>query len=236
MPKLSAHLSRLFTETGFAERFDAAAAAGFRGAEWTFATDMNAGDVRFGLEIAEMKPVLLDLCAEDDTLACDPARTGEFRETLSAALAFAKGSGFGALCVPCPAGGSDETFEANITAAARDASGAGLNLLIGPLGSLEAANALRERIGGEHVKLLFDIARIQSAGGDLSRRFDRHRHHIGHVRLAGVPDGQEPDRGEVRHEWLLEHFDLRGYRGWVGAAYEPAGRTEDGLAWAKPWL
>jgi len=236
MTKLSAHLSRLFTETAFAERFDAAAAAGFRGAEWTFAPDMNAGDVRFGLEIAEMKPVLLDLCAEDDPLACDPARADDFRERLTAALAFAKACGFGALYVPCPSSGSVETFEASITIAASEASGAGLKLMIGPTTRMEAASVLRERIGSENVQLLFDVARVQTIEGDLSRRFDRFRAHIGHVRLAGVPDGHEPDRGEVRHDWLLEHFDRRGYRGWVGAAYEPAGRTGDGLAWAKRWF
>ena len=27
-----------------------------------------------------------------------------------------------------------------------------------------------------------------------------------------------------------------GWRGFVGAEYNPVGQTEDGLGWARPWL
>ncbi len=31
-------------------------------------------------------------------------------------------------------------------------------------------------------------------------------------------------------------IDESGYDGWIGCEYIPAGNTEEGLAWAKPYL
>jgi len=196
--------------------------------------------VRFGMEIAELRPVALDLCDEDDSLASAPGRETDFRDRLEAALAFASGCGFSLLHVPGGTSGDMDVLAANLAHAAEAGQGAGVQVLIGissaagaTLPHLEAAEALRQRIGSDRAWLLFDIFHAQRAGGNLSASFDRLKSGIGHVRLAGVPGGHEPDQGEVRHDWLLRHFDARGYKGWTGAAYKPAGRTEDGLGWAN---
>jgi len=71
--------------------------------------------------------------------------------------------------------------------------------------------------------------------GDLFRRFERHRHLIGHVQVAGVPDRAEPDaENEVNYPAFFAMLDAIGYDGLVGAEYRPRGRTEDGLGWFAP--
>ncbi len=58
---------------------------------------------------------------------------------------------------------------------------------------------------------------------------------VGHVQIAGVPARQEPDEGEVDYPAFFAALDGIGYDGWVGAEYRPRARTEDGLAWARPY-
>ncbi|MGH6945564.1 MAG: TIM barrel protein, partial [Geminicoccaceae bacterium] len=60
-----------------------------------------------------------------------------------------------------------------------------------------------------------------------------HQSAVSHVQIAGVPERHEPDWGEVNYSYLLEMLDRRGYRGWVGCEYVPAGNTEEGLGWAS---
>ena len=68
--------------------------------------------------------------------------------------------------------------------------------------------------------------------GDLARSFERHQAITAHVQIAGVPERHEPDTGEINYPYLFDLLDRRGYQGWVGCEYVPAGRTEDGLGWA----
>ena len=71
--------------------------------------------------------------------------------------------------------------------------------------------------------------------GDLLRRFAAHLPLIGHVQIASVPDRREPDEGEVNYQEILRALDRMGYAGFVGCEYRPRGRTEEGLAWARPY-
>ena len=73
-------------------------------------------------------------------------------------------------------------------------------------------------------------------GGDLTRRTERFFADIGHIQVAGVPDRGEPDSGELNFSHLFRFIDKLGYEGWIGCEYKPAGKTEEGLAWLKPWL
>ena len=57
---------------------------------------------------------------------------------------------------------------------------------------------------------------------------------IAHVQIAGVPGRHEPDSmGEVNFPFLFDLLDAHGYDGWIGAEYNPRGKTEAGLAWAR---
>ena len=58
---------------------------------------------------------------------------------------------------------------------------------------------------------------------------------VGHLQCAAVPVRHEPDGGEINYPFVFETVDRLGYKGWIGCEYRPRGRTEDGLAWAKPY-
>ena len=58
---------------------------------------------------------------------------------------------------------------------------------------------------------------------------------VGHVQVSSVPLRHEPDTGELNFEYVCAQLDDMGYGGWVGAEYNPAGDTEDGLGWFAPY-
>jgi hydroxypyruvate isomerase len=55
------------------------------------------------------------------------------------------------------------------------------------------------------------------------------------VQVAAVPSRAEPDEGELNFPEIYKALDAIGYKGWIGAEYNPRGRTEDGLGWARPY-
>jgi hydroxypyruvate isomerase len=54
---------------------------------------------------------------------------------------------------------------------------------------------------------------------------------VGHIQIAGVPDRQEPDRGELNHPHLFSVIDELGFDGWIGCEYRPRAGTSAGLNW-----
>ena len=64
---------------------------------------------------------------------------------------------------------------------------------------------------------------------------------VGHIQIAGVPQRNEPDLGELNYPYLFSVLDELGYTGWIGCEYRPArgmqaGGTSAGLGWLKPYL
>jgi hydroxypyruvate isomerase len=52
-----------------------------------------------------------------------------------------------------------------------------------------------------------------------------------------VPVRHQPDDdGEINYPFVFAETDRLGYKGWIGCEYKPAGKTEDGLGWLKPYL
>src|SRR5215211_272573 len=94
MPRFAANLSMIFTEYPVVERFDRAAAAGFKAVEFLFpyAEDVNA--IRDALTRNGLTQVLFNLPAGDFAagergFANDPARINEFRDGVGRALEIA---------------------------------------------------------------------------------------------------------------------------------------------------
>ena len=54
--------------------------------------------------------------------------------------------------------------------------------------------------------------------------------------LADTQGRTEPGSGEINYPFMFQFFDRIGYKGWIGCEYRPAGKTEDGLGWLKPYL
>ena len=255
MPRFAANLSMMFTEVPLLERFERAARAGFQAVELQFPYEVSAAEMAARLKGAGLQMVLHNLPAGDAArgergIACDPARTTEFREGVERAIAYAT-----ALDVPrlnCLAGippaGVDEatrrrTFVANIGHAAAALKAAGKVLVVEPINTFDVpgfwlnrtaqALELLDEVGSDNAFVQFDLYHAQRMEGELCGTLSRHLARIGHVQIADNPGRNEPGTGEVNWAHVLGHLDRIGYTGWVGCEYKPAGLTEDGLGWMK---
>jgi hydroxypyruvate isomerase len=253
MPKLAANLSWLFTEVPFLDRFEAAAAAGFRAVEFLRPYEFSPEEIAERLQRHGLEPVLFNLPSGDASkgergLAALPGREAEFMRTIARALDYAKATGCTRIHVLAGNASGREaeaTYVANLKAAADVVAPLGIALLIEPLNSRDAPGyflsttgaALRilERVDRRNVSLQFDLYHCQIMEGDLARHIRGLAGRFAHVQIAGVPDRTEPDLGEVNHAYVLDLLDETGYAGWVGCEYKPKAGTLAGLGWARRW-
>jgi hydroxypyruvate isomerase len=91
--------------------------------------------------------------------------------------------------------------------------------------------AICEAVGASNLKMQMDLYHMQIMEGDLATKLKLYAHRCGHVQIAGCPERNEPDTGEIRYEYLFKVLDDIGYEGWVGCEYRPAGNTLEGLSW-----
>ena len=257
MPKFAANLSFLFTEVPFPERFERAAAAGFKGVEYLFPYDWPAHDVAEWLKAADLEQVLFNLmpgdwAAGERGLACLPHRRGEFAESVEQALDYA-------MVLDCervhclaglrPAGvGEAEleaTYIANLQFAADCFATIGATVMIEPINSRidmpgywldDVAKGFRllEAVDRSNVKLQYDVYHMQRMEGELANTLAANLDKIAHIQIADNPGRHEPGTGEINFDFLFAHLDRLGYPGWVGCEYKPATTTEAGLGWMKP--
>jgi hydroxypyruvate isomerase len=258
MPKLNANLSMMFNEVEFTNRFAAAARAGFKGVEFLFP---YAYDKQQLAEVARghnLQVVLFnmppgDFDAGDRGLACDPARAGEFQAGVGKAIDYAVALGCKQLhCMAGlkPRGVNEEkmreTYIDSLRFAGRELAKHGLTLLIEAINTRDIPgfylNTSRQAFDIIHyaavpnLKFQYDIYHMQIMQGDLAPTIEKHVAQIGHMQLADTPGRHEPGTGEINYPFLFAHIDKVGYRGWIGCEYRPAGNTEAGLGWAKPYL
>lgn len=258
MPKFNANLSMMFNEVPFLERFGAAAKAGFKGVEFLFPYDFTPAQVREQLDRHQLEMVLFnmppgDFAAGDRGLACDPARFGEFQDGVGKALEYAKVLGAKQLHVMAglkPRGLNDETMReaylASLRFACAETAKHGIKVLIEAintrdipgfyLNTSEQAFDVMHYVGAANLAFQYDIYHMQIMEGDLAPTIEKHLAKIAHMQLADTPGRHEPGTGEINYDFLFRHIDRIGYQGWIGCEYRPAGKTEDGLGWMKPWL
>jgi hydroxypyruvate isomerase len=258
MPKFAANLSMMFTEVPFLERFGAAARAGFKAVEFLFPYDYPAGELHDLLRSHKLQVVLFNLppgdwAAGDRGLACDPARVGECRDGVGAAIEYAKALNVSQVHMMAgvrPRGVSDETMRetylANLTFAAREVGAHGLRLMVEAINTRDVPgfylNTSRQALdlihyaGEPNVFFQYDIYHMQIMEGDLAATIKKHLAKIGHMQVANPPFRHEPDGGEINYTFLFDWLDDIGYAGWVGCEYRPKGTTEDGLGWARQYL
>jgi 2-dehydrotetronate isomerase len=254
MPRFAANLSMMFQEHAFLDRFAAAAAAGFAGVEFLFPYEHPAGAIADRLRGHGLSQALFNL-PPGDWAACErglatlPGREDEFRRGVGQAIGYARALGCstlhamaGLLPDESQRAGRERLYVENLRFAAGECTAAGLTLLIEPINTRDIPGyllntpaegaALIEELRLPALRLQFDFYHAQIMAGDLARSFERHLPVIAHVQIAGVPERQEPDIGEIHYPYLFDLLDRLGYQGWVGCEYFPAARTEDGLGWA----
>ena len=196
MPQFCANLTFLFAEVPFPERFEKAAAAGFRGVEYLSPYEYPPERVAAWLRAVGLEQVLFnfpagDWAAGDRGLACRPERRDEFREGVELALAYAEALACRRL--HCMAGlrpdGVAEhtvrgTYVANLRYAADRLAGHGVQVLIEPINSRvdmpgywldtpARAFDLLDEIDRPNVAVQFDIYHAQVMAGDHASRAQR---------------------------------------------------------------
>src|SRR3954452_7480193 len=175
--RLAANVSMLFREHAFADRFAAAAEAGFPAVECQHPYEVAAETLARRLKQAGIPLFALNTPAgETFGTAAVPGRAREFREGFELALAYAQALGAGAIHVMSGAPGAGHeaqartTFFENLRWAAARAGPEGPILLIEPLNTRDRPGyfvsrsdevvALLEELALDRVKLMFDAYHI----------------------------------------------------------------------------
>ncbi len=253
MPRLSANIGILFRELDFLDRFAAAARAGFQAVECWAPYEHPVGELRRRIADAGIPLIGINTGMGgrkgDMGLAGVPGREADFDELVAQALEY--GAALGIRHVHVMAGAIDGFSEAdglaamrrNLARAVKRAENRGVTLVIEPVNRVDRPSYLLsssgraveivDAVGSPWLKIMFDFYHLQIMEGDVMRRFERLLPKIGHVQFAAVPSRAEPDDGELNYVWILRQIDRLGWPGYVGAEYQPSGRTEDGLGWMK---
>ena len=257
MPRFAANLSMLFGEVDFLDRFAAAAAAGFKGAEFLFPYDWPAAEIGERLQAAGLDQVLFNLPpgdweAGERGLGALPGRRDEFQDGVGRALEYA--AALDCAQVHCMAGVApsgarrqdmEETFIDNLRWAAAACAEHDVRVLIEPLNGRDVpgyllnhtaqARRIIEAVGSDTLFLQYDIYHMQIMEGDLATTISANIDIIRHFQIAGVPGRHELPTGEVDYPFLFDLIDGQGFGGWIGCEYRPAASTLDGLGWLAPW-
>lgn len=258
MLRFAANLSTLYPEHGFLDRIAAAARDGFDAVECQFPYEHDPAEFArrladHGLPLVLMNAPPGDWAGGERGLAAVPGREDDFRRSVDDGLAYAARLG-------CPrlhllagrrAEGLDAALRAqwqavyldNLAWAVRRAEGSGITLLIEPINTRDNpgyflnrqdhAHEIVRAIASPVLKVQMDLYHCQVVEGDLATKLALYlpTGRVGHLQIAGVPDRQEPDRGELNYADLFERIDALGWPGHVGCEYRPRAGTSEGLGW-----
>ena len=255
MPRFAANLSLMYGEHAFLDRFAAAERDGFDAVEFLFPYEHPAGLLASLLKDHGQQQVLFnvspgDFSAGERGLAGMPGCEARFKTAVAQALQYAQALGCPRLHVMAgllPAGGERSemhaTYIRNLAWAAQQAAGVGVDLLIEPinrrdmpgyfLNRQDEAHAVVAEVGAANLKVQMDLYHCQVVEGDLAMKLRQHlpTGRVGHIQVAGVPERDEPDGGELNYPYLFELIDSLGYTGHIGCEYRPRAGTSAGLGW-----
>jgi hydroxypyruvate isomerase len=247
----------LFNEVDFLDRFEKAAKAGFKGVEYLFPYAWKKEQLVEKLGAHGLTQVLHNLPAGDWNkgergIACLPGREKEFQDGVGKAIEYAK-----ALKCPqvnclvglTPAGAPAEkvrqTLVANLRFAAAALEKERIRLLVEALNNKDMPGfylvrtadvlALIQEIGHPNLRVQYDVYHMQIMEGNLTKTIQANLDKIAHIQIADNPGRNEPGTGEINFTNLFKAIDAAGYKGWIGCEYKPAGKTEEGLGWLKPY-
>lgn len=256
MLRFDPNLRWLFTEVPMAERYAAAARAGFRGVEVAFPYDQPAERIRALLEDNGLQLVQIlspfDWDGGERGLAALPHRRDDYRRSFETALEYAGKVGKplihvmpGRITDGLDREGCRECFVENIAWSAQLAEPEGITLILEPCcrarfpdflyHRLDEGVAVIEAVGRPNVKICFDTFHVQTEEGALTERLERVWPHVGHIQVGNVPGRHEPGTGEIHFPFLFQRIEALGWQGWIGCEYTPSAATLDTLEWARPY-
>lgn len=255
MLKLAANISLMYPGMPLPERCAAAAQAGFSAVEVMYLHGVDvqalaAALQRHGLELTVLNLPPGDHAAGERGLACLPGRESDFEQSLKLGLEHARALGCrrvhlltGNLDEGCSLAAAWPLLLANVRRAAAFFARHGITVLLEPLSRemlprysltrIEDAVGLIRAAGAPNLRVQLDLYHTQMEQGHLATRIERHYEDIDYIQIAGVPGRHEPDIGEINYGYLFDLLEARGYGGWIGCEYDPAGDTVAGLEWAR---
>jgi hydroxypyruvate isomerase len=266
MPRFAANLSMLYPELDFLDRFEAAAKDGFAAVEYLFPYAYEARELAARLAANGLKQVLFngppgDWERGERGLACLPGREAEFRDGVLKAIDYAAALDCPRIHVMAglvPEGVERETVQPtyleNLRWAAVEAAKAGRDLLIEPINTRDIprfflnrqdhAHEIVAEVGALNLQVQMDLYHCQIVEGDVAMKIRKYlpTGRVGHFQIAGVPERNEPDLGELNHPYLFDVIDevsaQCGWQGYVGCEYRPrrgavANGTSAGLGWLR---
>jgi len=251
MIRFSANLGLLWRELSLPAAIQAAADAGFDAVEchWPYETESFA--VKKALDRAKLPMLGIntfpgDFAKGERGLLALPDRREEATAAINQALSYAEK-------IECPrihamagiASGeiAHQCYVDNLNYAVEAAIRKNIVILIEPLNTFDnpgyfltstnQAVQIIDDIGSEHLKMLFDCYHISRMEGQVEDKLGALLPYIGHVQFASVPERNEPDTGEVDYSVVFSVINQLGYTEPLGAEYNPAGTTAEGLGWMK---
>ncbi len=252
MPQFAANLHYLFSELPFLDRFEAAAAAGFKAVEFQVPYDYPTAELSAHLRANALQMVLFDAPMGDwgrgdRGLAAVPGREKEFRDGLAKIIEYGK-------ALDC----DTVHLMAGVRHAASMLEGHGIVGVIEPinkkmgivqngpsyttqgmhgyfLNHTDQARRILEEVGSRNLLLHLDFYHMQMLEGNLAETVRENIGLLRHVQIAGVPGRHEPTVGEINYPYLFDLLDELGYGGWVGCEYRPKAETWAGLSWAAKY-
>ena len=226
-----------FTEhANLADRVRAAAAAGYRAAEFHLWRDKDLPGIAAAL--VETGLGLTGVCVDPRRSIVDPAERAELvaavRETIAATAPLGKpplivASGFKV------DGMSEADHFANAVAALKEAAAlaeaAGVTLLLEPLNtrlfaamylvSTRLGLDLVEAVGSPNLRLLYDVWHSACMGEDMAEVLAGRIHLVAHVQVADMDDRHEPGTGTLDWGRIMQTLTDLGYTGGIGLEYFP---------------
>lgn len=133
----------------------------------------------------------------------------------------------------------------NLRWAAQAAADVGIDIMIEPINgrdmpgyylqTQDQAHCLVQTVAALNVKVQMDLYHCQISEGDVATKLRQYlpTGRVGHIQIAGVPERNEPDIGELNYRYLFSVIDSLGYAGWVGCEYRPRHGTSQGLGWME---
>jgi 2-dehydrotetronate isomerase len=256
MLRFDPNLRWLFTELPMAQRYEAAAKAGFKGVEVAFPYDTPAPQLAAllrdnGLDLVQILSPF-DWDGGERGMAAIPGREEAFRASIETAIGYAVQVGRPLIHV-MPGNLEPDADRArcrdllleNIAWAADQARAEDITLILEPCCTarfpkffyhrLDEGAAVIDAIGRKNVKLCFDTYHVQLEEGGITERLRRYWPHIGHIQVGNAPDRFEPGSGEIHFPFLFAEIERLGWKGFIGCEYTPSGPTLDTLGWGAPY-
>jgi 2-dehydrotetronate isomerase len=251
MPRFCANLSFMFNEVPFADRFEAAAKAGFKGVEFLNPFEIPKDDLVARLKGNGLTPALFNMAHGDWTkgergMSAIPGREAEFDKAVGSALEVAQATGCKrvfAMAGLKHQGATRAAYVANLKRAAKMAAGYGIDVIIEPINTRDIpgyflnttgeARSIIHEVAEPNLGLQFDLYHRQIMEGDVAMAIREFGPLARHYQIASPPDRGEPDDGEMNYAYLFKLIDETGFKGWVGCEYRPRKDTVEGLKWVK---